>query len=345
MRVIIAADLHIHPHSEFDTGRPDSARLQDGLRALLALGEQAVEEGAIAIVIAGDLFHKRHLLAVKTLAAVYDCLQLLLRDVKEVHLLAGNHDQSSYIDTSLHVLEGPGIFVYEAPSAPAHLPFDFIPYQEDPEKWKVDLAFLRGHHKEGPRYLIAHQSIYGATRGNFEYCPPHSNKVEDVPPMYRHVFAGHYHPFQTVEDRWTYVGSLLQLDRSDAGQDKGSVLLDTETGEWKRLLSRSTPRFRSVSYLQTKVRDCSNDFLDVWYPSDARIAEVNAWAAQLGARNYILRVDPASVPQGEQTGELVPSKATGKQLMEEAVEGAEGKIREVGVALLREAAGGGDAVA
>lgn len=339
MRILIAADPHIHPHPMFDKRRPYSERLMDGLSALLELGVMAADHAASHLVIAGDLFHKRHALGVRVFNAVYDVVEQLadMAHIRQIDLLSGNHDQSSYDDVALHAFRGiHKVRVHTEPGVDRATGLHYVPYRENPEDWYADVDGLL-REDPNPLYLIAHQSVYGAKRGTFEYCPPHSVQVRRVPDAYRMVFAGHYHPHQLLEERWLYVGSLLPLDRSDRGLDKCAVVLDTKTHEWWPVYT-DYPAFVEARYPDGPTHQCKGNFVDVYYPFGMKERKVQEWADSLGARSYWLQVDQSTVPEEEAGATEAELRQLGAEdLVRSAIAESEGEVARVGSWLLGEA--------
>lgn len=262
MAVIIAADLHIHPHQRLDTMDPEtglSHRLRDCIDSLRWLGSLANKYESKSLIIAGDFFHKRDAVPVVALQEATLALEFLLSmtTLEDIYILAGNHDQASYDVTSIrslrrgckstrrvHTITNP-----RAESINGHR-FDFIPYRETPEEFRELSSSFEAYEAKGHnRYCITHVAAKGAHVGTFEHVPKHGIEGTDVKCRYDQIFAGHYHAHQTLGKRFVYVGAPLQFDRGDMGCPKGAVVLDETSSRWHFVENpRPTPRFVDVPY-------------------------------------------------------------------------------------------------
>lgn len=347
MKLVIGADLHIHPHTEFDTFSPYSDRLGDGLRALLWLGDVAQKEKADALVIAGDLLHRRHQLGVRYYDAVYDVLQEMGKAGPVVYLLAGNHDQSTYWDTALRPFSSlPGVKVIEAPSREwiGDEWVDFMPYREDTQDIEDSFETFCLDSNGPARFLITHLPVVGAKHLSFEVSPKEQLEVEEYPSDYELIISGHYHMPQWVGSRWVYVGSPLQIDRSDMGQVKGAFVLEANPGghSYQWVENDTSPKFMELLINESGWHfegDPKGNFVDVTYPHGWDREEVQGKVEELGPRAYVLRVDPDTLPsnleQRESDVSLIPDPEAYFTGYCDAHE-VEGRRREVGEELLRD---------
>lgn len=85
--------------------------------------------------------------------------------------------------------------------------------------------------KTNCKYLFGHFDVVGANLGSGRisvkgYDPKSFSK-------FNNVFTGHYHTQNTIENV-VYIGNPIQTKISEANEDKGVIILDTETGEWHR---------------------------------------------------------------------------------------------------------------
>ena len=105
-------------------------------------------------------------------------------------------------------------------------------------------------------YCITHVSIDGAVVGTMEHQPKADMYVAYFPAYYKWIYAGHYHRHQHIK-HFTYIGSLTPLDRSDAGQDKGVILLTPE-GNSEFLVYNGSPHFVETTWSEV----CEGSNLD-----------------------------------------------------------------------------------
>ena len=281
MSYLLSADLHIDKHRQFDTIGKDkkSSRLCDGLNSLKWLYETALAKKCEHIILAGDLFHTRHKIEVEVFNAVFN----LIAGATEVHwhILAGNHDQYTEKVTSIEPLGYLGNVTTYIDSQRVLLSgntFDFIPYKELPKDYLSSIDDLGSPHEDV--YCITHVSLDGATVGSFEHRPKADMYLSYYPEYYKRILAGHYHKPQTL-GKFTYLGSLIQLDRSDIGQDKSALYLTSE-GEEELIYYDKSPCFISMKWSdiskRKNVRSIAGNFIDVLvdvhpYPAMTEISE------------------------------------------------------------------------
>lgn len=72
------------------------------------------------------------------------------------------------------------------------------------------------------------------------------------------VLAGHIHKFQELSDKTVMVGSLIQHDFGDAGQERGFLVVDSDDMLWERHKVKS-PRFIDIEDISDIDKD-SKDF-------------------------------------------------------------------------------------
>lgn len=310
MRILIFADIHLHEHPEFDRKNPISERLMDGLDALGKIFALAKKQKCEQIYFLGDLFHKRHVIRTTTFHRIHTVLRSLC-DVYQIPttLLAGNHDQSTYDETSLAGLSGiPHLQIVDQPLRVHHLgaTIDLVPYQESREDFLADIANLQQQnpppHGHVPHYLFCHQAVYGARRLSFEHTPGYVVTVEDIPAYYEHIYSGHYHVRQTLQSRFTYIGSPLHIDRSDVGEKKFTLILDSHDGEtW--IENKLSPRFMRVRLDENPdPKTFKGNFVDCIYttedlkPPVSTKEDIEIWLQRAGARGYNVQLESVSTP-------------------------------------------------
>ncbi len=327
MRIIITADLHLHSHRDFDVKNPESLRLQEGLDVLEWLFEEASCEKAEKIIIAGDLFHKRHVLGVKNFNKVYDDLKFLCNHTGiDCIILAGNHDQSSYADTSIHLLGAiKGVQVIEHPTRvklDSTFFMDFMPYYETGQEFLAGLQKLweKNTDTSTPRHLICHQAVFGAMASGFEYVPEYALDVREIPEKYDIILSGHYHQHQMLADgRFMYLGAPMQHHRGDAGDLRGIWSLDTETHEIKRIPNNISPVFIASPPTEELIQS-GNMHRCIFFFEVSSLEEKLHWEAQLdaaGVRGYDISVVPLGV---ETPTEVVQHISSPVKLFESYVE-------------------------
>lgn len=213
--ILFYSDLHLRPERLADC----EAVLTEILRVAKAMRDDGHE---VTIVNGGDTFNTRGV--IKT--SCFDVLQKHYREwaaegFKQI-ILVGNHDQEDR-EGEIHPMRVFGEFA-EVVDKPLYFPglnlmaFPYLPV----EKIKEAIS-------EAPKgaYAVAHWGVRGAMRnaGNVD--------TDGVPvewlTKFRRVFCGHYHyrnSFANVQ----YIGSPMQQNFGEMGQEKGILLFDYEDG-------------------------------------------------------------------------------------------------------------------
>jgi DNA repair exonuclease SbcCD nuclease subunit len=215
--VIQFSDLHLKPESASTC-----------FAVLDAICEFAVANGEKTVAFLGDWWHVRYSVPVELLNAVDAELERWLASgIEEVILLPGNHDQVDVGgQNALQVLARPGVVVHSSPAEDAH--GLWLPYRRDPAvlgelamSSKAKRCFV--HHG-----LIGAQMNTGVTAGAADGIAPVAFQ------NFQTAFFGHWHRHQQIGN-CVYVGSPWQTKMDEAGQPKGLIQLNEETGEWRHV--------------------------------------------------------------------------------------------------------------
>lgn len=223
MRIACLADVHAsddHPMSQImPVGFSD--RLLDIEGSLCEVFSAKVD----AVVICGDLYHKR-LLDAPTTSIV---TEVLSKDWgKPIYVLPGNHDAHDasgkhYNVNYLGLIGCKNVIIITQPNLIRDNPADgrliAMPYY--PERLaKQRLAKLDGD------VLFCHQTIAGCAQGG--WISKTGLTASDYK-QFKHVVAGHFHEQQEFEKGF-YLGSLTQLGWTET-PSKGYTILDIVGGE------------------------------------------------------------------------------------------------------------------
>jgi len=236
MKFIIFSDLHAHPYKEYSTSTSEglNSRLQDTLNVL----QQILDYCRIPntwiddAFFLGDLFHQRGRIHVETFNKVYGYLEKLA-DYPGLHLIAGNHDfTSKALNESVlktlrkiaNVYEKPATLIFDKDTED-EVVVDVLPYCESVE----GLKFVSQKGKKYTRLLLGHVAVYGAVVGPNEFKPESPIKLPDLQlSRYWQIFLGHYHKKQQLRDNTWYVGSTLQQNWGERGNDNSFFVVDTK---------------------------------------------------------------------------------------------------------------------
>lgn len=249
MKIIICADLHIHPHKK------QEERLYDCLKTLRWIFQSAVKYDAKAIVCVGDLFVDRQKIDILTYQRTFEVFQEYADHPFAVYLLVGNHDMwysDNWDVTSLKplsaiqnvtVIDKPCTTNFIGASSPTA---SFLPYTDDPLS-----ALAEINNNEKFKLLFAHVAVDGAilntrAKTRAEEMVEHDGEMIkincDVFQNWNQVFLGHYHAAQQITPKIEYVGSPLQLSYGEAFDDKHIILYDLETHEKTYLKNEFSPK-------------------------------------------------------------------------------------------------------
>lgn len=252
MKVLIFSDLHLH-------NWPYGSTLVDGMNSRLKAQADALNviakasQDADHVVFCGDLFHTHGKIDAAVLKVAYEGMWRIAEQSNTyIDVLVGNHDTAdkSMRNHALHWIKAfnanavhdNGIFrVIDQPIHNSERdypdPFSFLPYTEDKDVIEEffsncgDVCFM-------------HQGVAKVPMGS-GFLIDEILTQDMIPKHVKHVFTGHYHQHNKVSKKLTVVGSTMQHNWSDAGDDRGYVWYDTETGEIEHV-DVGAPRFTTL---------------------------------------------------------------------------------------------------
>ena len=115
-----------------------------------------------------------------------------------------------------------------------HTGLSFLQYTESVDE-------IKEFFKNANPICFMHAGIDGVPMKS-GFVPGSAFNTTMIPDRVEHVFAGHYHGHVKVTDKATVIGSPLQLNWADAGDDRGFIVYDTDTGE-QEFIEIDAPRF------------------------------------------------------------------------------------------------------
>ncbi|KKN92355.1 hypothetical protein LCGC14_0208460 [marine sediment metagenome] len=266
MRILIFSDLHLHNHVygssivDYDPWNFKSinSRLLDGFKVFEQVCAYLKDNPVDEIVFCGDLFHTHGKIDAGVLRVAYVGWETIMQyHDKPFHAsaLVGNHDTADKTMNThaMHWLESLGVNVMDVQG---HNEFNglprrlsYLPYTEDVEVIKEFFKKAEEKtHSKGlaglPTICFMHAGIDGVPMKS-GFVPGSAFNTDMIPDGIQHVFAGHYHGHMKVTDKTTVIGSPLQLNWADEGDDKGFIIYDTDTGE-QEFIKIDAPRFVTV---------------------------------------------------------------------------------------------------
>jgi len=243
MKILLFSDIHIHHYRPYSYDLDGmNSRLRWSLRALEYILEYAYKND-LSIWFLGDLFEDRKTLRMEAAAETARVLNMYPRagNGPFMHVVPGNHDYYSRTGTVWElfkehavVYEEPTVIDLEGKRVAIH------PYPMD--GYDSFKQFLATHEAD---YLFTHADMDVEKAGLDEHEIKVGATSIELYKAYRHVYSGHYHWRQTVNN-FTYLGNPIQKDFGDYGQDKGFFVLDLHDGNGSsefKALPEKFPRF------------------------------------------------------------------------------------------------------
>ena len=228
MKFAFSADIHLSRYSQDKV--EDSSSLPERLHsiksALYEIADYCIENGIKTVILGGDLLHGKSIIYAVAQEIMIEYFKKYGRDLI-FYVLDGNHD-----------LSGKGEDVVSALSSIQYIPgVNWIPFNsmhriEDGDVLLVPYSYnVPNIVKENKaRILVSH---FGLTEGilNSGMSIISDVKVADLTGNYNLVLLGHYHkPQEITRDNFSlyYVGSPIQLDWGEKGEEKRFLVVDTD---------------------------------------------------------------------------------------------------------------------
>lgn len=219
MKVSIISDIHLKNYSDskFIDGIP--LKLYEILDAFEQCCKYSIESGISKVFILGDVGDTYDMISAKSFILFKEKIEKY-GDL-EFHILHGNHDISDREISSINIFEGlPNVKVYVNEAKVLEFgsrKIGIVPYGAESQiKDLPDCDVLFGHF-----------SVEGVVLSS-GYTDPNPNvKMKDLD-KFKVVVSGHVHKPQVIGKVW-YVGSPIQLNRGEAGEEKRFLVLDLDT--------------------------------------------------------------------------------------------------------------------
>lgn len=249
---------------EFPESKEMSSRLFNILKGLCDIRDYCLKNNVVHVLLAGDLFHKRGQIEVTVYNAVYQILDSYYAVGIEVHIIAGNHDQtdSSTIPVSAiypfrelaHTIEKPEYFKIE--QGDEEVEVVALPFSKDKDFIISSMKELREQCEEPESaIMMCHLGITGGTVGSGMYSMKDEYSLHDLmADHWKAVVAGHYHQPQFLQYNTIYTGTPVQNSFSDELKFKegynGFFVIDTSKRYDIRFVPIIAPRFITVSSVE-----------------------------------------------------------------------------------------------
>lgn len=191
------------------------------------------------IFVDGDIFHKSSNIKNEAFVPLFLKLMAMKEMGIKMIFIVGNHDITNVDNDSIVETFSSFGVVYKK-GAKVELKgsnFYFQPYTKNESELPEASPDC---------YLITHLSIANFSfDNNFHATEKHAFKRE-LFKGWAQVFTGHFHRHQ----KWgniCYVGSPNQMYRSEVGQEKGFVVLDTDRENWEFIPYTTAPTFTEIT--------------------------------------------------------------------------------------------------
>lgn len=222
MKFISLADLHLSMYAQ-DKIIPESLlpeRLHYTNVVMRNVANYSLENNIKNIVIAGDILHNKSVIHSLAQSIFLD----YLRDYRNINfiIIDGNHDMSSKSGQGISALKSldnePNVDMIHNKKIIENVLF----VSWNPETMINDI-------KNGEaEYLVSHFGLNEAQLSS-GISIVSDVKLKDLI-NYKHCILGHYHKPQSVGNV-TYIGSSIQLDWGEKGEEKRFLVVDTENEE------------------------------------------------------------------------------------------------------------------
>lgn len=228
------SDLHIRPERLDDC----EAVLSEIFEIASKIREKVKKD--VMIVNGGDTFNTRGVINTKCFDVVAKHWSKWKKAGFTQVVLVGNHDQEDRagdIHPYASFKDWGGFHVVDAPMTLGHI--DFFPYISA-DKVEVAIKSMKSFKSKD---AVVHWGIRGAQRND-------TNIDNEGVPLnwlshYRNVFSGHYH-YRSAFENVQYIGSPLQQNFGEMGQEKGVLLYDAEKNKRQFIELKSAPRHFEV---------------------------------------------------------------------------------------------------
>lgn len=261
--ILFFSDLHAHnfPDCAVPVSEGINSRLLDCLNIIDQIGAYAKKYDVKDIVFGGDLFHVPGRIEVPVFNAVINALvKLCIETEAGLWLIVGNHDQYNRSGT-IHSLEAlklkEGLFyIIDEPAfcEVGGREIALIPYSPLRDTVTKNIKHLRK--RTSVEIAVLHQGLSGVPVGKSGYTIDENLAPSDLPTTTKLNLLGHYHEHRQVTGNSFFIGSPLQHNWGDEGQNKWCVLVEAD--DTVEMLPLSAPKFVTVP-LQGSVEACLKD--------------------------------------------------------------------------------------
>jgi len=218
----------------------------------------------------GDLYDNRSHTNTKVMNTVFNLFHNDLKEF-EITILVGNHD--TYFNSSIHINSLKNLQTLSNVTLIENITvvnvdnknITLVPWITD------NCAFLKEFEQiENPYICLGHFNILGFKYN--KYKTSEDGLTLDIFNKYKKVFSGHFHirNKQNINDtEVVYIGSPYQLTRNDIDEEKGFVILDTETLNYEFINNTISLKYIQLNYPDNFSKETiTGNIIDVYVKYD-----------------------------------------------------------------------------
>jgi len=265
--ILLYSDIHVHPHKR------SQKRLEDCLAALEWVFKTAEDRGITNILFGGDLFHDRQKIEVYTYQKVFEVFaKWMIKGKFRQYLLLGNHDlwfnEKTTVSSVTPLSALPGMHIVSKPERHeiAGHNWDFIPFTHNPIESLQEFKNLHSM----TEYALGHIALDGAILHGSQQADvaiEHDGDMVRVSSSifsdYKHVFLGHYHAEQRVNNKVEYIGSPLELSFGEAYQEKHIIIFNGTTQKKEYIQNNFSPKHLVINADERDKYDLEGNYVQI----------------------------------------------------------------------------------
>ena len=240
MKIFHLADTHIG-YSAYNRLSEEglNQREVDVCEAFERIVELALKEEPGLVIHSGDLFDTVRPSNRAISFVVGQLLKLSAAGIPIV-IISGNHSTPRLRETgsvfkvfehieNVHLAYAGNVQKFELDGVMVHA----LPHSADKELFNQELGALRPDKDSSVNIAMLHAAIAGLSVFRMNEFNELMASTGQLDKGFDYVALGHYHEHCEVAPNVVYSGSTERFGFGEAGQPKGFVMLDTETGKWK----------------------------------------------------------------------------------------------------------------
>jgi len=273
VKCALFSDLHIFAHLS-------KTQFEDiAINFLHFLLKECKTRNIKKVFFLGDFFHIKNKLYVPPFIKSIEALKYFTQEGIELTFLIGNHDAPQQNSTDFSV-----VYAFE--------PYGkVIPLYEWQDMEDVRLHFL-SYTNELPKFEIAqdrknilfgHLDVQNFVMDSGIECKE-GFSINDFQ-QFDSVFTGHFHKHQ-IRNNIIYIGSPYQTRYSERFDEKGFVILDTDSMNWEFVVNAHAPKFKEIDVDSVDELEVKGNFLRIkTHKGNDQLEEIKNKLLALGAES------------------------------------------------------------